>query len=95
MKPMSGPMKIRGNTEFRFLLYDVLNVAGDMKIKKGYCRSTCRPVGVYLDLKARISLYCRNCEPRHFHLNQDEAWQDKNRHLTVLHVFISILKFVG
>ena len=34
LKPMSGPMKIRGNTEFRFLLYDVLNVAGDMKIKK-------------------------------------------------------------
>ena len=42
------------------------------KIEKGYCMSTRGTVGVYLDLKAPISLYCRNCEPRHFHLNLDD-----------------------
>ena len=61
------------------------------EIEKGYCRSTRATVG----LKPRISLYCRICEPRHFQLNQDEEWQGKYRHLTVLHVFISIFKFMG
>ena len=31
---MSGPKKIRGNTEFRFPLYDVLTVADGIKLKK-------------------------------------------------------------
>ena len=31
---MSGPMKIRRNTEFRFPLYDVLIVADGIKKKK-------------------------------------------------------------
>ena len=42
------------------------------QIEKGYCRSTRGTMGLYLDLKAPISLYCRNCEPRHFHLNLDD-----------------------
>ena len=46
------------------------------KIEKGYCRSTRGTVGVYLDLNAPISLYRRNCEPHHFHLNLDDEWQD-------------------
>ena len=46
------------------------------KIEKGYCRSTCRTVGVCLDLKPTISLYCRNCVPHHFSLNMDGEWQD-------------------
>ena len=46
------------------------------KIEKCYCRSTCGTVGVYLDLNAPTSLYCRNCEPHHFHLNLDDKWRD-------------------
>ena len=46
------------------------------KIEKGHCRSTHGTVGVYLDLKAPISLYCRNCEPHHFYQNLDDKWQD-------------------
>ena len=33
---MSGPMKIRGNKELRFSLYDVLIVTDGVKWKKAY-----------------------------------------------------------
>ena len=46
------------------------------KIEKGYRRSTRGTVGVYLDLKASISLHCRNCERRRFHLNWDDKSQE-------------------
>ena len=42
------------------------------KTEKGYFRSTRGTVGVCLDLKPSIPLYCRNCEPHHFHLNLDD-----------------------
>ena len=72
---MSGPKKIRGNTEFRFRCF---GCGRRYKIEKGYCccRSTRGTVRVYLDLNAPISLYCRNCEPHHFHLNLDDEWRD-------------------
>ena len=31
LKPMSGPMKLKGNTEFRFPSYDVLIVEDGLK----------------------------------------------------------------
>ena len=73
---MSGPMKIRGNAEFRFGLYYVWIVADGIKWKKTTVGSTLGTVGMYLDLTAPISLYCRSCEPHHVHLNLDDEWQD-------------------
>ena len=46
------------------------------KIEKGCCRNTHGTVGMYLHLKAPISLYRRNYEPHQFHLNLDNEWQD-------------------
>ena len=50
---------------------------------------------MYLDLKARISSYCRICALCHFYLNQDEEWQDKYRHLTVLQFFNKHIEIRG
>ena len=73
---MGGPMKIRGNAKFRFWLYHVWIVADCIKWKKTTLRGTLEIVGMYLHLKVSISLYCRNCEPHHSHLNLDDVWQD-------------------
>ena len=55
---MSSPMKTSGNTEFLFSIVQCFDCGRRYKIKKRYCRSTRGTVGVYLDLKAPISLYC-------------------------------------
>ena len=66
---MSRLMKIRENKEFRFPFYNILIVADGVQKKKATVHRT---TVAYLNLKAPISLYCRNCEPHHFHLNLDE-----------------------
>ena len=68
---MSGPMKIRGIQYFVFH-YKIFSLWQVIKIEKGYCRSTRGTVAVCLGLKPPISLFCRNCEPHHFHLNLDD-----------------------
>ena len=69
LEPMSRSMKIRENKKFRFPFYNVLIVADGVQQEKATVHST---AVTYLNLKAPTSLYCGNCEPRHFHLNLDE-----------------------
>ena len=57
-----------------FFIVRCLDCGRQYKMEKAYCISTRGTVGDYLDLKASISLDCRNCETHHFHLIMDGEW---------------------